>query len=65
MMRSFWLLDRPLLWTPNQPHIADVGELEVFFADDFRFHVTRGSGYNSNLFDGSFTLSEFGGNEFN
>lgn len=54
-LRSLWLLDSPMRWTPNLPHLPE--NLDVRFTGDFNLRMKSPS-VNSNNYSGTLTLAE-------
>jgi len=54
-LRSLWLLDQPMTWTPNHPHLPST--LQVRWVNDFDFH-TIGPFSSGPLYAGTMVLSE-------
>jgi len=55
-LRSLWLLDTPLRWKPNLPHLPTY--IAVMMVDNFDLSMKSPS-VNSNNYSGSLRLSEF------
>lgn len=55
-LRSLWLLDTPLRWQPNLPHLPVY--LAVMMTDNFDLSM-RSPSVNSNNYSGSLRLTEF------
>lgn len=54
-LRSLWLLDSPMEWQPNLPHLPTY--LDVRFTGDFNLRM-RSPSVNSNNYYGTLTLAE-------
>jgi len=54
-LRALWLLDQPMTWTPNHPHLPST--LQVRWVNDFDFH-SIGPFSSGPLYAGTMVLSE-------